>query len=139
MNAYMTQNKILKIENTWIPLSDGCRLAARIWMPENATTTPVPAILKYLPYRKRDETTERDALTHPYMAARGYGNGESNGLMADEYTQQEQDDYGDRSFSSHGLRTAYKTEESWQINRALEGKNQIFQKSWDLKIPRNFI
>ena len=92
MNAYMTQNKILKIENTWIPLSDGCRLAARIWMPENATTTPVPAILKYLPYRKRDETTERDALTHPYMAA-----------------------------------------------RALEGKNQIFQKSWDLKIPRNFI
>ena len=24
------------IENTWIPLSDGCRLAARIWLPEDA-------------------------------------------------------------------------------------------------------
>ena len=33
---------------------------------------PVPAILEYLPYRKRDGTTERDALTHPYFAGHGY-------------------------------------------------------------------
>ena len=24
------------IENVWIPLADGCRLAARIWRPDDA-------------------------------------------------------------------------------------------------------
>lgn len=42
------------LENEWIPLPDGRRLAARIWMPKTAKKTPVPAILEYLPYRKRD-------------------------------------------------------------------------------------
>ncbi len=88
------------IENTWITLADGCRLAARIWLPENAGDHPVPAILEYLPYRKRDGTATRDALTNPYIAGHGYacvrvdmrGNGESDGLMWDEYLRQEQDD-----------------------------------------------
>ena len=91
---------VREIENTWIPLGDGCRLAARIWMLENAEKIPVPAILEYLPYRKRDGTTDRDATTHPHMAAHGYacvrvdmrGNGDSDGLMEDEYLVQEQDD-----------------------------------------------
>lgn len=88
------------IENTWITLSDGCRLAARIWLPDSATSTPVPAVLEYLPYRKRDGTAVRDELTYPYYAGHGIagvrvdmrGNGESEGLMADEYVKQEQDD-----------------------------------------------
>ena len=83
-----------EFENVWIPMPDGCRLAARIWMPTNAREQPVPAILEYLPYRKRDGTTERDALTHPYIAGHGYacvrvdirGNGDSDGVMKDEYT-----------------------------------------------------
>ena len=50
------------IEHTLIPLQDGTTLAARIWMPEDAEQNPVPAILEYLPYRKRDGTYERDAL-----------------------------------------------------------------------------
>ena len=54
-----------EIANTWIVLADGCRLAARIWLPSNAERDPVPAILEYLPYRKRDGTVERDALTTP--------------------------------------------------------------------------
>jgi len=33
-------------------------------MPENAHGFPVPAILEYLPYRKRDGTVARDDLTH---------------------------------------------------------------------------
>ena len=78
-----------------ITLSDGCRLSARVWRPEGAG--PVPAILEFLPYRKRDGTAARDALTHPWMAARGYacvrvdmrGNGDSDGLMEDEYSPQE--------------------------------------------------
>jgi len=42
------------LENEWITLPDGRRLAARIWMPKNASKKPVPTILEYLPYRKRD-------------------------------------------------------------------------------------
>ena len=88
------------IEHTLIPLKDGTTLAARIWLPDDAEQTPVPAILEYLPYRKRDGTYERDALTHPYLAGHGYagvrvdirGCGDSNGLLFDEYAKQEQDD-----------------------------------------------
>jgi putative CocE/NonD family hydrolase len=91
---------VREIGNLWIPLADGTRLAARVWLPEDAEQDPVPAILEYLPYRKRDGTAVRDALTHPYMAGHGYaclrvdmrGNGESDGLMLDEYLPQEQDD-----------------------------------------------
>ena len=76
------------IEHTLIPLKDGTTLAARIWLPDDAEKNPVPAILEYLPYRKRDGTYERDALTHPYLAGHGYagvrvdlrGSGEFDGL-----------------------------------------------------------
>jgi putative CocE/NonD family hydrolase len=91
---------VREIVNAEIPLSDGTRLAARMWLPEDAESNPVPAILEYLPYRKRDGTSERDALTHPYYAGHGYaclrvdmrGSGESEGLLLDEYLKQEQDD-----------------------------------------------
>ena len=91
---------VREIENLFIPLPDGCRLASRLWMPADADRDPVPAILEYLPYRKRDGTAARDALTHPYFAGHGYaavrvdmrGNGDSDGLMWDEYLKQEQDD-----------------------------------------------
>ena len=89
-----------EIEHTLIPLRDGTRLAARIWLPDDADRHPVPAILEYLPYRKRTGTYDRDALTHPYLAGHGYaavrvdirGSGESDGLLFDEYARQEQDD-----------------------------------------------
>ncbi|MGH3138460.1 MAG: CocE/NonD family hydrolase, partial [Gaiellales bacterium] len=48
------------IPTTWIELADGCRLAARIWLPEDAAQNPVPAILEYLPYRLNDGTAVRD-------------------------------------------------------------------------------
>jgi len=92
--------KVKEIENIFIPLSDGTKLAARVWMPADAGKDPVPALLEYIPYRKRDGTIVRDALTHPYMAGHGYacirvdmrGNGDSDGLMDDEYSKQEQED-----------------------------------------------
>jgi uncharacterized protein len=92
--------KVREIPNTFIALPDGTRLAARIWLPVDAASRPVPAILEYLPYRKRDGTHVRDALTHPYLAGHGYacvrvdmrGNGDSDGLMLDEYTQVELND-----------------------------------------------
>ncbi len=88
---------VTETPNLFIPLRDGTRLATRAWMPADALKKPVPVILEYLPYRKRDGTIVRDALTHPYLAGHGYaclrvdmrGNGDSDGLMHDEYTEQE--------------------------------------------------
>ena len=34
---------VRRIDHTWIPLADGTRLAARIWLPEDAERDPVPA------------------------------------------------------------------------------------------------
>jgi uncharacterized protein len=91
---------IQEIENLWIELKDGTRLAARMWLPEDAAAKPVPAILEYIPYRKRDFTTARDEPMHRYFAGHGYaairvdmrGSGDSDGVMADEYTARELDD-----------------------------------------------
>ncbi len=90
-------HKIKKIENVWIPMRDGTRLAARLWLPVNADDDPVPAIMEYIPYRKRDLTRLRDSLMHPYMAGHGYaclrvdlrGAGDSEGVLEDEYLEQE--------------------------------------------------
>jgi uncharacterized protein len=92
--------KVREIEHVWIPMSDGTRLAARIWLPEDAEQNPVPAILEYLPYRKNDFTALRDSIRHPYFAGHGYasirvdirGSGDSDGILYDEYLPQEQDD-----------------------------------------------
>jgi putative CocE/NonD family hydrolase len=87
-------------EHVWITLSDGCRLGARLWLPEAALHGAVPAVLEYIPYRKRDGTRGRDDPMHGYFAQHGYaavrvdlrGSGESDGHLADEYLKQEQDD-----------------------------------------------
>lgn len=87
-------------EETWLALPDGCQLAVRLWRPADSDTRPVPAILEYLPYRKRDLTAARDTQMHPYWAGHGYasvrvdirGSGESDGVLTDEYLQQELDD-----------------------------------------------
>ena len=81
-------------------MPDGVELSVRIWLPDDAERNPVPAILEHLPYRKRDGTIARDELTHPYFAGHGYacirvdmrGNGDSSGLMEDEYTLTEWQD-----------------------------------------------
>ncbi len=85
------------IETHWIPLADGTRLAARIWMPHEAEITPLPAILEYLPYHRRDGTSRRDDAIYPGFAAAGYvgvrvdlrGSGDSEGIFEDEYAPQE--------------------------------------------------
>jgi uncharacterized protein len=88
------------IDTAWITLRDGTRLAATIRLPEDAEASPVPAILEYLPYRRRDGTVLRDRQTHHYFAERGYaavrvdmrGSGDSDGILYDEYLPQEQED-----------------------------------------------
>ena len=91
---------IRTLDPVWIVLPDGCRLAATLWLPQDAEAAPVPCILEYLPYRRRDGTALRDALLHPPLAAAGYaclrvdlrGSGDSDGVLADEYLAQEQHD-----------------------------------------------
>ncbi|WP_413869317.1 CocE/NonD family hydrolase [Albidovulum sp.] len=86
------------IENEWIVLPDGTRLAARIWMPAGAG--PFPAVLEYLPYRKRNGTAPRDESTYPVFAEAGIagvrvdirGSGESDGIIDGEYTPRELSD-----------------------------------------------
>jgi uncharacterized protein len=83
-----------------IPLADGTRLAGRVWRPETSDTRPVPAVLEFIPYRQRDLTAVRDSIHHPYLAGHGYagvrvdlrGSGDSEGVLTDEYLEQELDD-----------------------------------------------
>jgi hypothetical protein len=94
------QRSVRNVENVWIPLEDGARLAARVWLPADAERSPVPAILEYIPYRKRDFTRHRDEPMHHHFATRGYaavrvdlrGTGDSDGILTDEYTHQEHED-----------------------------------------------
>ena len=93
-------HRVRVIENQWIVMSDGVRLAARVWLPEDAEANPAPAILELIPYRKRDGYRAHDNAMHGYFAGHGYaclrvdirGSGDSDGLLADEYTAQEHDD-----------------------------------------------
>ena len=92
--------KVDNIEIAWIPMSDGRRLAARLMLPKDAMANPVPAILEYIPYRRRDGTRARDDTAYYWFAANGYGSarvdisgaGDSDGLIEDEYVVREQDD-----------------------------------------------
>jgi putative CocE/NonD family hydrolase len=84
------------VENLFLPLPDGTRLAAKLWRPAGAGRHP--AILEYLPYRKHDGTRGRDQGLHMYLAGHGYaclrvdirGSGESEGVIDDEYSEVEQ-------------------------------------------------
>jgi putative CocE/NonD family hydrolase len=84
------------VETEWIALSDGTRLAARLWLPEGAGRVPV--ILEYLPYRLSDGTQAGDHQQMGWFAGHGYacarvdirGTGNSGGTIEDEYSEQEQ-------------------------------------------------
>jgi hypothetical protein len=89
------------LDHVLIPMRDGTRLSARIWLPPDASAdSPVPALLEYLPYRKADWTAPRDAQRHPWYAEHGYasvrvdlrGSGDSEGVMTDEYSPAELSD-----------------------------------------------
>jgi uncharacterized protein len=90
------------MENVWIPMKDGVRLAATLYMPDGAKPgEKFPALLDYLPYRKDDSTASGDYPKNAYFARRGYvaarvdirGFGSSEGRPTDrEYSEQEQID-----------------------------------------------
>ena len=88
------------IREARIPMPDGTALAATLYLPPDADTTPVPVVLEYLPYRK-DDSVGRNLELNSYLTRRGIagarvdirGTGNSEGdLPAGEYTEQEQRD-----------------------------------------------
>ncbi|MFC3616596.1 CocE/NonD family hydrolase [Lutimaribacter marinistellae] len=112
-------------ETVWITMADGARLAARLWLPEGARANPVPCILEYIPYRRRDRTRMRDESMHPRFAEAGYasirvdirGYGDSDGLAEDEYSHQEMQD-------GHAV-VQWIAEQDW-----CDGNVGMFGKSW---------
>jgi uncharacterized protein len=92
----------VRLVKTWIPMPDGVRLAATLYMPGDLKVGQhFPALLEYLPYRKDDDEAARDFGTHTYFARRGYvgarvdirGFGASEGTPPGrEYSSQEQRD-----------------------------------------------
>jgi putative CocE/NonD family hydrolase len=92
--------QIREIETLWIPLASGLKLAARMWIPTDAEQHPVPALLEYIPYRRRDVAAVRDSHMHPYIAGHGYacirvdirGSGDSDGVLTGEYLPTELSD-----------------------------------------------
>src|SRR5699024_9991374 len=90
-------HEVEETEHLWIEMSDGTRLAARMWKPASADREPVPGVVEMIPYRERDLTAIRDSIHHPYMAGHGYaslrvdlrGSGDSEGVLTDEYLEQE--------------------------------------------------
>ena len=85
------------IEHCWIPMADGVRLSARLWLPTSAAGETVPAVFEYIPYRKRDHYRFIDDIWGPALASRGIayarvdvrGSGDSEGVFTDEYSEPE--------------------------------------------------
>jgi putative CocE/NonD family hydrolase len=98
--ALPAKRQVRVIENSWIPMPDGARLAARLWIPEGAEKTPVPVVLEYIPYRMRDAYRRRDDRWGPQLAQYGIayarvdvrGSGDSDGVIVDEYAPPELND-----------------------------------------------
>jgi predicted acyl esterase len=90
----------IEIRQVWIPMPDGVRLAADLYLPADGQAKSLPVLLEYLPYRK-DESRARNFalysyfLRHGYMVARvdirGTGNSEGRTIPY-EYSDVELDD-----------------------------------------------
>ena len=88
------------IRHVAIPMPDGVRLGATLYMPDASNDGPFPAIVESHPYRKDDNKIPRDWRTHSYFARKGYvgvrldtrGSGASEGIAENEYTVEEQHD-----------------------------------------------
>ena len=91
----------IELREAWIPMPDGVRLAADLYVPSGGDGGErFPVLLEYLPYRKTESRGSRYSL-YSYFVARGYvvarvdirGTGNSEGRLVDyEYTEQEQQD-----------------------------------------------
>jgi len=90
----------IEIRQAWIPMPDGVRLAADIFVPEDIGDRRLPVLLEYLPYRK-DDSRQRNFQLYSYFLRHGYvvarvdirGTGNSEGrTIPYEYSDIELDD-----------------------------------------------
>ncbi|RLN96294.1 hypothetical protein BBJ28_00009327 [Nothophytophthora sp. Chile5] len=122
-------HRVKLLENVWIPVDDNTRLSARLWLPQPLPSLPskqqFSVVLEYIPYRKSDWTSTRDARNHYWLAQRGFavarvdirGSGNSEGHYFGEYTAQELAD---------GVQViAWLSSQSWS-----SGHVGLFGKSW---------
>jgi len=95
------QDSEISIEEVWIPMPDGVRLAADLYRPAGSERRErFPVLLEYLPYRKTESRSRNYSLysffvRHGYLVARvdirGTGNSQGQ-LIPYEYSDQENDD-----------------------------------------------
>ncbi len=93
----MPRYNVKTLKNVMVPMRDGTRLAADIFLPD--IQGKFPSILEYIPYRKDDRTTPGHSIHH-YFAQRGIGGvrldirgtGASEGYVTDEYPPVEHQD-----------------------------------------------
>ena len=86
---------VQRISHCWIPVRTGERLAASLWLPDVPESERVPAILEYIPYRRRDYSASRDEANHGYLAGHGYaclrvdvrGTGDSDGIHTEQWSE----------------------------------------------------
>jgi putative CocE/NonD family hydrolase len=89
------------LEERWIPMPDGVRLAAELFVPTGgAPGERFPVLLEYLPYRKAESRARNHSL-YAYFVTRGYivarvdirGTGNSEGRLIEyEYSDRELQD-----------------------------------------------
>lgn len=84
------------VKNARIPMRDGVRLAADLYLPPSPAGESFPVVLEYIPYRKDDVGENprfyQELVTAEYVVARVdiRGTGGSEGVSVDEYTLEEQ-------------------------------------------------
>ena len=91
---------VREIENQWIELADGARLAARIWLPADALSRgagdpripPLSQARRHGRARRSSPIPISPATAMPAVRVDMRGTGDSDGVMLDEYAKQEQDD-----------------------------------------------
>jgi predicted acyl esterase len=91
----------MSLQEAWIPMPDGVRLAADLFLPRGgAPGERFPVLLEYLPYRKVEDRGRNHPL-YAYFVRRGYavarvdlrGTGSSEGTLVEyEYSDREQRD-----------------------------------------------
>jgi len=90
------------VKNVLIPMADGVRLAADVYLPldgELDGSARYPLVLEYIPYRK-DDVGRPEGTWYARLPLAGYplvrvdirGSGASEGVVGDEYTEEEQRD-----------------------------------------------
>lgn len=87
--------------HVWVPMHDGTKLSVKLWVPRgHEEGERFPVVLEAIPYRKDDICLADDSKRMAYIAGHGYvcarldlrGSGDSEGVLYDEYCEQEQDD-----------------------------------------------